>query len=75
MSVFSQFLAKKLTFRSQHTNCATYYDDVISCDVTLLASKMFQPYLAGHSNCRERGATLRLGGGGGGEGVTVSDSI
>ena len=25
---------EKLRFCSQHTNCVTYYDNVISCDVT-----------------------------------------
>ena len=29
----------KLQFRSQHTNCMSYYDDVISCDITYLVFK------------------------------------
>ena len=33
LSVFSS-VSEKLKFRSQHTNCMTYYDDVISYDVT-----------------------------------------
>ena len=34
-SVFSE----KLKFRSQHTNCVTYYVDVINYNITLLVLK------------------------------------
>ena len=36
----SSVFSKKLKFRSQHTNCVTYYVDIIiNCDVTYLVLK------------------------------------
>ena len=44
LSVFRHFFWRKeslfsenLSFRSQHTSCVSYYDNVIDRDVTLLA--------------------------------------
>ena len=45
--VFSiqSLFGEKLQIRSQHTNYVSYYDDGISCDVTLLVSKMCKEQL------------------------------
>ena len=34
LSVFSNFLEKKLNFRTLHISCVFYYDDIMNRDVT-----------------------------------------
>ena len=40
LSVFSHFFSEKLSFRSQHTNCVSYYSDVINRCIRVLGNRL-----------------------------------